>query len=64
MTYDCNIDTDYVLVYLNNKLVGKFDVEEFLIYVISPLEFSRFEKNPDKRKFNIRKFELNHYNKL
>jgi hypothetical protein len=61
MQYYCYIVEDIVLCKLENKVVAKFEVETFFINVISPLEFKRFERNPDKRLFNIRKLEFNIY---
>ena len=61
MQYYCYIDNENVVCKLENKVVARFEVETFFVRVISPLEFKRFERNPDKRLFNIRKLELNTY---
>ena len=61
MQYYCFIVEDIVMCKLENKTIARFDVETFFINVISPLEFKRFEKNPDKKLFYIRKLELNMY---
>ena len=61
MQYYCFIEGDVVVCKLENKVAAKFDVNEFFINVISPLEFRKFEKNPDKRLFYIRKLEFNNY---
>ena len=58
MTYTCIISGDITIAYLDGQRVAKFDTEEFLTYVISPKEFAQFERNPDKRHFNIRKLEM------
>jgi len=62
MQYTCLIRDGFVFAYLGNKLVGKFDTETFLTNVISPLEFNRFENNPFKVKFEIRKLDFNNNN--
>ena len=61
MTYKAIIQGDEVFTYLDGKLKGVFDTDTFLSKVISPLEFSRFERNPDKKTFYIRKLEFNNY---
>lgn len=60
--YKCKIVEEYVFAYLDGNLKGKFEVEDFLTFVISPLEFKRFERNPNKNTFYIRKLEFNNYN--
>lgn len=62
MRYKVSIDSDFVFVYLDSRCVGKFDVDTFLTSVISPLEFRKFENNPDKNIFEIRKLEFNNHN--
>lgn len=64
MQYTCIIDGDNVHALIDGQRVGIFDTDTFLLSVISPLEFKRFEKNPDKKKFYIRKLEFNIYNQL
>jgi hypothetical protein len=61
MTYTCTIQGDTVFAFLDGKLAAKFDTDTFLTNVISPIEFKRFERNPDKNRFDIRKLELNLY---
>ena len=62
MTYTIQISGDFTHVFKDGERVGKFDTDTFLLRVISPLEFRRFEKNPEKKKFNIRQLEFNLYN--
>jgi hypothetical protein len=62
MLYQISLTEDHAIAYIQNKQVGKFDIEVFLTNVISPREFKQFEKDPDKRLFNIRKIEFNIYN--
>jgi len=64
MTYTIQISGELTYVFKDGAKVGKFDTDTFLMQVISPLEFRQFERNPDKRKFNIRKLEFNLYNIL
>lgn len=62
MVYQMSLTEDHAIAYVENKQVGKFHIEVFLTNVISPREFKQFEKDPDKRSFNIRKIEFNIYN--
>ncbi len=62
MTYTIQISGDLTHVFKDGERVGKFDTDTFLLQVISPLEFSRFERNPDKKTFEIRKLEFNLFN--
>lgn len=59
MMYDVRIAGDYTFAYIDNKLIATFLTDVFLMDVISPKEFKAFERNPLKRKFHIRKLELN-----
>jgi len=59
MTYTCKFTTDYVFAFKNGIKVAKFDFNTFCLSVISPKEFKALERNPDKRKFEIRSIELN-----
>lgn len=61
MFYTCKFTTNYVYAYKNEVLAAKFDYNTFCLSVISPLEFKRLERNPDKRRFYIRGIELNLY---
>jgi hypothetical protein len=64
LTYYCEILTDRVKAFKDDKLMGVFDYEDFFLSVISPLELKRFERNESKSSFYIRKLEFNIYNKL
>lgn len=64
MQYHCTIIGDNVHVkHLDGTKAGLFDTDVFLTNVISPLDFKRFEANPDKVRFDIRKLEFNLYKK-
>ena len=64
MIYQVQFSEDFAWCSVDGTVLGKFEIEDFLMHVISPLEFKRFEKNPDKRRFEIRKIEFNLYNIL
>jgi len=61
MIYTCRISGNYVAAYSEGIRVGIFDYETFFTDVISPKEFAAYERNPDKRKFYIRKLDFNNY---
>lgn len=63
MIYYCEICGDNTIAFLDEKKVGVFDTDDFLLNVITPAEFKQFEKNPYKTLFNIRKLEFNLYSK-
>lgn len=64
MIYQVQFSNDFAWCSVDGIVLGKFEIEEFLMHVISPLDFKRFERNPDKRSFHIRKLEFNNFNKL
>ena len=61
MIYTCRISGNYVAAYSEGIIVGVFDYETFFTDVISPKEFAAYEKNPEKRRFYIRKIDFNNH---
>jgi hypothetical protein len=61
MLYHITISGDLITAYNKDKRGGVFDTETFLTHVISPKEFKSFERNPNKREFEIRKIEFELY---
>jgi hypothetical protein len=52
------IPSDPVIIYHDGEKLGSVDYETFCLKVLSPREFAKLERNPDKCDFDVRKIDL------
>ena len=52
------VDGDRVHIYYNEERLGFVNFEAFCLLVLSPVQFARLEKNPDKDVWDVRKIDL------
>jgi hypothetical protein len=45
------------------RLIGRFAPEDFYLNVLSPRDLRLWEKNPDRRRFEVRKIDFNNHKK-
>lgn len=53
-------DGDRVHLYHNDKRLGSTTYEAFCLKLLSPKQFERFEKNPDREYWDVRKIDVSH----
>jgi len=51
-------DGDCVIIYHNDKRLGLISYEAFCLRVLSPRQFKRLEREPDKKVWEVRKIDL------
>lgn len=49
-----------VSVYYNDEKLGSVSYEVFMLRILSPKQLSKYEKNPDIEKWEVRKIDLNY----